>query len=219
MFTFLINSQSESETWIDAIVQEQMLKSPTLPRVMVFFAFILQGLLGSVWGLMAKTKNETKPVLFSLNTLYHSNNWFQMGPHLPPQSPVPPFSGSWKLPAFSALCLSLATSPMPAATVPVVVSCVAWWSQWDFEIPVIWLMLSELSTWAPARGLRTEGQTRKPSDEAVLQESARAHFFMEVRQGWHAMRGHCWANMGWVTLRVCCTCSPFGLWFLCVLGD
>lgn len=43
-------------------------------------------------------------------------------------------------------------------------------------------MLSELSTWAAARALGTQGQTRKPWDEAVLQESARAHFFMEVKQ-------------------------------------
>lgn len=101
-----------------------------------------------------------------MNTLYHSNKWLQMVPIFLQNQPA--LSGNWQLPAFAALCLS--PCPVPAATVPVVVSCVARWSQWGSAIPVIRLMFSELSTWAAARAPRT----RKPSDEAVLQESARA---------------------------------------------
>lgn len=184
-----------------------------------FFAFVLQGLLGTETEALWKRQRRRQNKFYFHETLYTkvmiTNDFCP-----PPKSPLPPVSQSWQLSAFIATCLSLAVSPVAVATVPIAVFCVAWWSQWQFEILVIRLMLSELNTWAPASVLRTEGQTQKPSDEAVLQESARTHFFfMEVKQDWRAARGCSQANLVWVTQRVCCTSFPFGLWFLCVFGD
>lgn len=142
-----------------------------------FFAFVLQGLLGTESEALWKRQRRRQNQFYFHETLYTkvmiTNDFCP-----PPKSPLPPVSQSWQLSAFIAMCLSLAVSPVAVATVPIAVFCVAWWSQWQFEILVIRLMLSELNTWAPASVLRTEGQTQKPSDEAVLQESARTHFFL-----------------------------------------
>lgn len=179
-----------------------------------FFCFHLARADGKCLRPYGKDKGEDKISFIFLNTLYHSNNWLQMVPTFLQNHQCQPYLGVGS--SLLSLCLSLSPCAMPAATVPVVVSCVARWSQGGFEIPVIRLMFSEFSSWAPARALGTEGWTRKPSDEAVLQESARAHFFMGVKQDWRALRGRCQANLGWVTLRVCCTSSPFRLWFFSV---
>lgn len=81
-------------------------------------------------------------------------------PGLPPKSCIS---------ELSSLCIC------PRPSLPVAVCWVAWWSQGQSEIPAIRLILSELNTWAQA------SVTRKPSGEAVEQESARTHYFYGSR--------------------------------------
>lgn len=195
-----------------------MLRSSAMSKA-IFFCICLARAVGDrVWGLMEKTKEKAESVLFSWNTLYQGNDykWFLSSFKITTASCISELAAlclHCHVPVPG--CLSCGSCHCPHCGF----LCVAWWSQWQFEILVIRLMLSVLNTWAPASVLRTEGQTRKPSDEAVLQESARTRFFMEVKQDWRAVRGCSRANLVWVTQRVCCTSFPFGLWFLCVFGD
>lgn len=121
-----------------------MVESLTLSEAIIFFPFILQRLLGTVSETLQKRQRRRQDHFYFHETLYRKVT-ITKDPHLPSKSSLSHVAWSWQLSAFSAMCLSMATSPVPSATVRVAGFCVTQWSQWQFEIPVIQLMVS----WVP----------------------------------------------------------------------
>lgn len=60
---------------MDSIVQQQMLKSPTLSKVIFFCVRLARAVGNRVWDLMEKTKEKAESVLFLWNTLYQGDGY------------------------------------------------------------------------------------------------------------------------------------------------
>lgn len=204
------------------LFSNKRLSLPHCPK-WYLFAFVLQGLLGTDSEALWKRQRRMQDQFYFHEMLY-TKVMITNDPCLPPKLPLPPASRSWQPSAFVTAVpghFSRASCHRPhcgflcSTVIPMAVGNPSDLAQ------VKWV---KLPGHEPACGGQraTLGNLRmKLSCRNLLRRGCVCFFFffMELEQDWYPARGCSCANLVWVTHGVCCTSSPFGLWFLCVFGD